>query len=208
MRCALCAEKTMLIKQSSFLTSVADIASISGFSVPEIAVAGKSNVGKSSFINFITNNSKLAKTSKDPGRTRLLNYFSINNDSFRFVDLPGYGYARVSNDQKEKWGGLIENYLKSSKNLKNVFLLIDIRREPSADDKMIINFLYAHNIQITLIATKADKFSRSAVIKRKAEIAKALAVGADNIILTSSLHKTGKEEVFARIAQVLEETIV
>ncbi|MCL2631042.1 MAG: ribosome biogenesis GTP-binding protein YihA/YsxC [Firmicutes bacterium] len=198
----------MLIKQSSFLTSVADIASISGFSVPEIAVAGKSNVGKSSFINFITNNSKLAKTSKDPGRTRLLNYFSINNDSFRFVDLPGYGYARVSNDQKEKWGGLIENYLKSSKNLKNVFLLIDIRREPSADDKMIINFLYAHNIQITLIATKADKFSRSAVIKRKAEIAKALAVGADNIILTSSLHKTGKEEVFARIAQVLEETIV
>ena len=116
-----------MIKQAKFVTSVADGKNIQDFGAPEIAIAGKSNVGKSSFINFMTNQNKLAKTSSEPGRTRLLNYFEINNGEYYFVDLPGYGYAKVARGEKEKWGVLIENYLRTSKNLINVFVLVDMR---------------------------------------------------------------------------------
>lgn len=194
----------MIIKTAAFVTSVADAANIPDTAVPEIAIAGKSNVGKSSFINLMTSSSKLAKTSKEPGRTRLLNYFTVNNGMFFFVDLPGYGFARVSDAEKEKWGKMIEGYLTSSKNLSNVFVLIDVRREPDGDDKMMINYLYHYNIPFTIIATKADKFSKSAAQKRKREIANALCMGIDNIILTSALKKTGKEEVLTRIGQIVE----
>lgn len=148
-----------MIKQAKFVTSVADASKMPDYGVPEIAIAGKSNVGKSSFINFMVNQNKLAKTSQEPGRTRLLNYFEINNGEYYFVDLPGYGYAKVNKQEKQKWGGLIENYLRTSNRLINVFVLVDMRHEPTDDDKMLINYLYSYNIPFTIIATKADKLS-------------------------------------------------
>lgn len=192
-----------MIKQADFVISVADGNKIPNYDTPEIAIAGKSNVGKSSFINYITNRNKLAKTSSEPGRTRLLNYFKINNGEYYFVDLPGYGYARVSRSEKEKWGALIDTYLTTSPNLINVFVLVDLRHEPSADDKMLVNFLYSYHIPFTLIATKADKLSRTQQIKCRAIVASALCVGVNDIIVVSALAKTGKQEVFDRIDALL-----
>ncbi len=192
-----------MIKQAKFVVSVANGKNIPDYDVPEIAIAGKSNVGKSSFINFMTNQNKLAKTSQEPGRTRLLNYFEINNGEYYFVDLPGYGFARVNHGEKQKWGDLIETYLTTSQNLINVFVLVDIRHEPTSDDKMLINFLYAYHIPFTIIATKADKLSRAQQVKAKSVIASSLAVGVNDILVTSSAQKTGKEGVLARIDTLL-----
>lgn len=194
-----------MIKNSKFITSVADGKNIPDFGAPEIAVAGKSNVGKSSFINFITNNGKLARTSGEPGRTRLLNYFELNGGEFYFVDLPGYGFARVAKGEQAKWGALIEGYLASSKNLKNVFVLLDIRHAPSSDDKMLINFLFHYNIPFTIIATKADKLSRLQQQKSVNAIASALGVGTGNVFVTSAMKKTGGEEIQKRIEQIIAE---
>ena len=170
----------------------------------EIAVAGKSNVGKSSFINFICHNSKLAKTSKEPGRTRLLNYFVINDGAFYLVDLPGYGYAKVNDEEKAKWGKLIETYFQNSAGLKNVFVLVDIRHDPTENDMQMFKYLYFYNIPFTIIATKADKLSRSACFKRKKEIADYIGVGVDNIFVCSAQEKTGGEAIYDRIRQILE----
>ncbi|MDR3186606.1 MAG: ribosome biogenesis GTP-binding protein YihA/YsxC [Christensenellaceae bacterium] len=194
----------MIIKNTKFFTSIADSRHIPVDGIPEIAISGKSNVGKSTFINFITGSRKLAKTSKDPGRTRLLNYFSCNDNQFYIVDLPGYGFARVSDSEKKKWGILIDGYLQNSKALKNVFVLIDIRRDPSNDDKMLINFLYYHQIAMTIVLTKADKLPKTALMKRKKEIASDLAVGIDNIIVISALEKIGKERIEERIEEILQ----
>ena len=179
--------------------------------MPEIAFAGKSNVGKSSFINFLTGNGKLARTSGDPGRTRLVNYFGVNGKSLVFVDLPGYGFAKVAKSEKAKWGSMIEGYLTVSKNLVNVFVLLDVRHEPTSDDKMptsddkmLLNFLYHYNIPFTVIATKCDKLSRAQLTKRRAEIANAIGVGVGNVFLISSLKKTGKEDILARIDDLVE----
>ena len=192
-----------MIKQAKFVVSVADGKNIQDFGAPEIAIAGKSNVGKSSFINFMVNQNKLAKTSSEPGRTRLLNYFEINNGEYYFVDLPGYGYAKAPKGEKEKWGALIENYLRTSQNLINVFVLVDMRHEPSDDDKMLINYLYSYHIPFTVIATKADKLSRAQQQKAKSVIASALAIGQGDILVTSAEKKTGKEVVLARIDNLL-----
>ena len=193
-----------MIKQAKFVISVADGKNIQDFSAPEIAIAGKSNVGKSSFINFMVNQSKLAKTSSEPGRTRLLNYFEINNGEYYFVDLPGYGYAKAPRGEKEKWGALIENYLRTSQNLINVFVLVDIRHEPTDDDKMLINYLYSYHIPFTVIATKADKLSRAQQQKSIGVISSALAIGRADVIVTSSEKKTGKEAVLERIDNLLK----
>lgn len=193
----------MIIKNAKFVISVADSDKLPSYDKPEIAVAGKSNVGKSSFINFITSNGKLARTSSEPGRTRLLNYFDINGGEFLLVDLPGYGFARVSKDEKAKWGKMIEGYLQKSPTLKHVFVLLDIRHTPSADDKMLLDYLYHFNIPFTVVATKADKLSRMQQQKSKKTIANELCLGEGNIIVVSSLKKTGKEEVFERIGQIL-----
>lgn len=193
----------MQIKKAVFLTSVADSGKLPDFGAPEIAFAGKSNVGKSSFINFLTNNGKLARTSGDPGRTRLLNYFGINDNEMVFVDLPGYGFAKVAKTEKAKWGDMIEGYLKTSKNLKNVFVLLDVRHEPTSDDKMLLNFLYHFNIPFTVIATKCDKLSRAQILKRRAEIASTVGIGVHNVYTVSALKKTGKEEILDRIESVL-----
>ena len=192
-----------MIKQARFVTSVADASKTPDYGVPEIAIAGKSNVGKSSFISFMVNQNKLAKTSQEPGRTRLLNYFEINNGEYYFVDLPGYGYAKVNKQEKQKWGGLIENYLRTSERLINVFMLVDIRHEPTDDDKMLINYLYTYNIPFTIIATKADKLSRSQQQKCLAVIATSLCVGIKDILVTSASAKTGKDAVLARIDMLI-----
>lgn len=197
----------MVIKNAEFIVSVADPAKLPDLGAPEIAFAGKSNVGKSSFINFLTGNGKLARTSGDPGRTRLVNFFGVNNGKLVFVDLPGYGFAKVSKSEKAKWGSMIEGYLTGSKNLKNVFVLLDVRHEPTLDDKMLLNFLYHYNIPFTVIATKCDKLSRAQLMKRRREIANAIGVGADNVYMVSALKKTGKEEVLERIDSVIPDVI-
>ena len=197
----------MVIKNAEFIVSVADPAKLPDLGAPEIAFAGKSNVGKSSFINFLTGNGKLARTSGDPGRTRLVNFFGVNNGKLVFVDLPGYGFAKVSKSEKAKWGSMIEGYLTGSKNLKNVFVLLDVRHEPTSDDKMLLNFLYHYNIPFTVIATKCDKLSRAQLMKRRREIANAIGVGADNVYMISALKKTGKEEVLERIDSVITDVI-
>lgn len=193
----------MIIKKADFLTSVVDINSLKQDTINEIAIAGKSNVGKSSFINFITNNSKLARTSKEPGLTKHINYFKINNGEFYFVDLPGYGYARVSFSEKEKWSVLIEGYFQVSRNLKNVFLLVDIRHTPNDNDIQLVNYLNHYGIPYTIIATKADKIAKTKLLQYKKEIASTLRIGVDNIIVTSSLYRTGLNDVLNRIEQVV-----
>lgn len=193
----------MIIKNACFLISVAKADSLPDFGAPEIAFAGKSNVGKSSFINYLANNGKLARTSGDPGRTRLLNYFSVNGGEMVFVDLPGYGFAKVAKAEKAKWGEMIEGYLTGSARLKNVFVLLDVRHEPTSDDKMLLNFLYHYNIPFTIIATKCDKLSRAQLTKRRQEIASSVGVGVQNVFTVSSLKKTGAEEIFAKIDAIL-----
>ena len=172
----------MVIKKAEFVKSVVGMDQIpeSRF---EIAIVGKSNVGKSSFINYLCNRKNLARTSKDPGRTRMLNYFDCNDGEFTLVDLPGYGYAKVSKEEKMKWAKIIEEYFHESKNLKNVFMLVDIRNNPSKEDIIMINYLYDFQVPFTIIATKIDKLSRSAMYQKKSELAKFLKVGIDNIYL-------------------------
>lgn len=193
----------MIIKNAEFVTSVADPAKIPDLGAPEIAFAGKSNVGKSSFINFLTGNGKLARTSGDPGRTRLLNFFRINGGELVFVDLPGYGFAKVAKSEKAKWGSMIEGYLTGSPRLKNVFVLLDVRHEPTADDKMLLDFLYHYSVPFTVIATKCDKLSRAQLSKRRAEIAASVGIGTGNVFMISSLKKTGKEDILRRLDEVL-----
>ena len=193
----------MQIKQSKFLISVANSGNLPEYTAPEIAIAGKSNVGKSSFINFLVNNKKMAKTSSTPGRTRLLNYFEINNGEFNIVDLPGYGFAKAPKSEIAKWGAMIEGYFQNSDKLKNVFILVDSRHQPSQDDIQLVSYFFYYHIPFTIVATKIDKLSRSQIAKSKKIIAETFRIGVDNIIMTSSEKKLGKEEVLARIDSVL-----
>ena len=194
----------MVIKNAEFLTSVALGSTLPNSVAPEIAIAGKSNVGKSSFINFLVNQKSLARTSSTPGRTRLVNFFSINKGEFYLVDLPGYGFAKVNDAEKEKWGKLIENYIQTSPMLKNVFLLVDCRLEPTDNDRLLIQFLYSINIGCTIVATKCDKLSKMQRNIMRKKIANGLAVGEENVYMTSASKKIGKEEILARIDQILE----
>ena len=193
----------MQIKQSKFLISVANSGKLPEYDAPEIAIAGKSNVGKSSLINFLVNNKKMAKTSSTPGRTRLLNYFEINNGEFNIVDLPGYGFAKAPKSEIAKWGEMIEGYFQKSDKLKNVFVLVDSRHEPSQDDIQLVSYFIYYQIPFTIIATKTDKLSRDQINKSKKLIADTFRIGTENLIMTSSEKKTGKEEILNRIEQVL-----
>ena len=173
--------------------------------MPQIAIAGKSNVGKSSFINYLVNDGKLARTSKLPGRTRLINYFLINEGAGEFLlaDLPGYGFAKVSDAEKLKWADLLEKYLANEQMLKHVFFLVDIRHDPTRDDVTMYNYMFANNVSFTIVATKADKISKSQVKNRCRAIANFFKVGADNVLPVSSTDKTGKDAVLAKIEQIL-----
>ena len=193
----------MEVKQCKFVTSVANSKNCIDYGMPEIAIAGKSNVGKSSFINYIVNNKSMAKTSATPGKTRLLNYFEINTGELMLVDLPGYGYAKVSGDIKGNWDELIGGYLLGSKRLINVFLLVDIRHEPTALDKQMVAYMHHYQIPFCVIATKCDKLSRMACNKQKVVIARELCIGADNIMIVSSQAKIGKEEILNKIEHLI-----
>ncbi len=199
--------KMFTIKKSSYVKGAAQYSQCIVSDLPQIAVAGKSNVGKSSFINFLVDDGKLARVGKLPGRTRLINYFLINENSseeFLLADLPGYGFAKVSDAEKLKWANLLENYLAKEKMLKHLFFLVDIRHDPTKDDVTMYNYLFKNNVPFTIVATKSDKISKSQVKNRCRAIANFLKVGEGNIIAVSSLNKVGKEAVFDRIEKVLE----
>ena len=169
--------------------------------IPEVALAGRSNVGKSSFINTMLNRKNLARTSGKPGKTQLLNFFNID-DQLRFVDVPGYGYARVSKKEREKWGKMIEEYLTTRKNLKAVISLVDLRHEPSADDVQMYEFLKYYEIPVILVATKADKIPRGKWNKHESMIKKKLDFDkSDTFIIFSSVNKAGVEESWSAIFQ-------
>lgn len=163
---------------------------------PEVAFAGKSNVGKSSLINGLMNRKSLARTSSQPGKTQTINYYNINNAMY-LVDLPGYGYAKVSQKEKEKWGQMIENYLHTSKQLKAVFLLIDIRHEPSANDKQMYDWIVYQGYDPIIIATKLDKINRSQIQKHIKMLKTGLNVKPGTPVMPySALTKQGREEIW------------
>lgn len=171
---------------------------------PEVAFAGKSNVGKSSLINGLLNRKSLARTSSQPGKTQTINFYHIN-DAFYLVDLPGYGYAKVSEETKAKWGKMIENYLHSSKQLKAVFLLIDIRHEPSANDKDMYNWIVYQGYEPIIIATKLDKIKRSQVQKQMKILREGLKlVPNTKIIPFSAETKQGRDEIWEIIDSFAE----
>lgn len=192
----------------TFIKSIADLSvyerESKAYECPEICVAGRSNVGKSSFINMLTCRRKLAKTSATPGRTRLLNLFDIDGGRFVLVDLPGYGYARASKSEIEKWSRLTDGYFRVTEKLVHTLALVDIRHEPSEADRQMISYLYDTGKPFTVIATKADKLSRAQADRAKRAIATALRIGADNVIAISALTGAGREEITARINAVLE----
>ena len=171
--------------------------------MPEVAFAGKSNVGKSSLINGLMNRKYLARTSAQPGKTQTINYYNINHAMY-LVDLPGYGYAKVSIKEKEKWGQMIENYLHTSRQLKAVFLLIDIRHEPSANDKQMYEWVAYQGYDPIIIATKLDKIKRSQVQKHLKMIKESLQVKPGTPILPYSAQtKQGREEIWNLMDEIL-----
>lgn len=172
---------------------------------PEFAFSGKSNVGKSSLINALMNRKSLARTSAQPGKTQTINYYNIN-DALYYVDLPGYGYAKVSVEVKAKWGKMIENYLHKSQMLRCVFLLIDIRHEPSTNDKTMYDWVVHNGYNPIIIATKLDKINRSQIQKHIKMVRTGLGVGTDvTVIPFSAETKQGREEIWALIDKMTEE---
>lgn len=170
----------------------------------EFAFAGKSNVGKSSLINGLMNRKALARTSAQPGKTQTINFYNINEQMY-FVDLPGYGYAKVSEQEKAKWGKMIENYLHQSRQLKAVFLLIDIRHEPSGNDRLMYDWILHQGFEPVIIATKLDKINRSQVQKHIKMIREGLKVVKNTIIIPYSAQtKQGREEIYELLDSYLE----
>lgn len=191
----------MVIKNATFITSAASPSQFLRFEKPTIAVVGKSNVGKSSFINMLAGQKKLARTSDTPGRTRLVNYFDFGE--FVLADLPGYGYAKVSKEEKERWGKVMEQFFADRSNADYVFSLVDIRHDPTADDVTMVNFLHQTAYPFTFIATKADKVSRMAVKENTKAIARFFRVTDDKVIAVSSETRLGKEEVLSLLDDVV-----
>ena len=171
--------------------------------LPEIAFAGKSNVGKSSLINGIMNRKSLARTSSQPGKTQTINFYNVN-EVFYLVDLPGYGYAKANQEVKAQWGKMIERYLHSSKQLKAVFLLIDIRHDPSANDKQMYDWVLHNGFSPIIIATKLDKIKRSQVAKQVKLVRQGLGMEKDGILIPFSAEtKQGKDEIWALIESLM-----
>lgn len=195
----------MVIKNVSLETVCGITSTLPKNGRPEIAFAGKSNVGKSSLINALMNRKSLARTSSQPGKTQTINFYNVN-DSMYLVDLPGYGYAKVSQNEKEKWGKMIENYLHQSKQLKAVFLLIDIRHEPSANDKQMYEWISYQGYDPIIIATKLDKISRSQSQKQVKLIKDKLQVKPGTKILPFSAQtKQGRDEIWEVMDELLAE---
>ena len=190
----------MKITAAKFITSVADSSKFYKTDKPVIAVAGKSNVGKSSVINMLANNRKLARTSVTPGRTRLINYFDFGE--FVLADLPGYGYAKVSKAEKDKWARLLEDFMSESE-ISLLISLVDIRHEPTGDDKSLIEYLYHYRIPFVIVATKADKLSKTRIKPQLQSIATALKVGIDDVTASSAINGTGREEILKIIEKII-----
>ena len=170
--------------------------------LPEFAFAGKSNVGKSSLINALMNRKAYARTSSQPGKTQTINFYNINGALY-YVDLPGYGYAKIAVEVKEKWGKMIERYLRNSQMLKMVFLLIDIRHEPSANDKLMYEWIIFNGYHPVIIATKLDKINRSQVQKHVKMVREGLGMEKDDVIIPfSAASKQGREEIWALIGKM------
>lgn len=186
----------MIIKSVELETVCGITSKLPDNEMPEIAFAGKSNVGKSSLINGLIKRKSLARTSSQPGKTQTINFYNVNKNLY-FVDLPGYGYAKVSKSVQEKWGDMIERYLRTSKQLKAVFLLIDIRHEPSANDKAMYDWIVYNGYNPIIIATKMDKIKRSQLQKNISIIKKGLEVQPGTIVIPySAMTKQGRDEVW------------
>ena len=195
----------MIIKEVNLETVCGITSALPQNTKIEVAFAGKSNVGKSSLINALMNRKAYARTSAQPGKTQTINFYNINKELY-FVDLPGYGYARAPEEIKAKWGKMIERYLKQSKMLRAVFLLVDIRHVPSANDKMMYDWIVSQNYRPIIIATKLDKIKRSQIQKHIKEVRTGLHVGTDTMIIPFSAEtKQGREEIYALLDRFVEE---
>ena len=193
----------MIIKSVNLETVCGVTSRLQENELPEFAFAGKSNVGKSSLINALMNRKAYARTSSQPGKTQTINFYNINN-AFYYVDLPGYGYAKVSLEAKEKWGKMIERYLRRSQMLKMVFLLVDIRHDPSANDKSMYDWIVYNGYHPVIIATKLDKINRSQVAKQTKAIRQGLGMAQEDILIPFSAEtKQGREEIW----KLLEEQL-
>ena len=189
----------MVIKQAELDIVCGVTSKLPDTGMPEVAFAGKSNVGKSSLINGLMNRKSLARTSGQPGKTQTINFYKVNGEMY-LVDLPGYGYAKVSQAKKEKWGKMIEKYLHTSKNLKAVFLLIDIRHEPSANDRQMYDWILHNGYEPIIIATKLDKLKRSQVQKHLKMVREGLQVKKGTAVIAYSAEtKQGREEIWELI---------
>jgi len=188
----------MIIKHSEFVKSAANPSHFPEPEFPEVAFAGRSNVGKSSLINTIVNRKNLVKTSSKPGCTQLVNFFKINNNTF-FVDLPGYGYAKVSKTVRSQWGSMVEQYLSQRTSLMGVVILIDIRREPQKEEFQLMEWLTNKGIPCLRVLTKADKLSRQRQINRLSVMAKLLMCKKEEIILFSATSKQGKDDILQEL---------
>lgn len=195
----------MIIKSVNLETVCGITSKLPENQLPEIAFAGKSNVGKSSLINGLMNRKSLARTSSQPGKTQTINFYNIN-ETLYFVDLPGYGYAKVSESIKEKWGKMIENYLHKSKQLQAVFLLIDIRHEPSANDRNMYEWIQYNGYEPVIIATKLDKINRSQHTKHIKMIREGLGMPKEGLIFPfSAVTKDGRDEIWEYIDSLVIE---
>ena len=193
----------MIVKHAEFIKSATRPAHYPEESLPEIAFAGRSNVGKSSLINVLVNRKNLVRTSNTPGRTQLINFFRIN-DTFTFVDLPGYGFAKVPLAVKKEWGPMMETYLSRRKNLRGTVLILDIRRIPSTEDLQMLQWLRACGIPPLLVVTKCDKLSKNQRSRQAAVIARQVGVEPEELTLFSALTREGLEGVWARIEALLQ----
>lgn len=195
----------MVIKNVSLETVCGITSKIPDNAFPEVAFAGKSNVGKSSLINALVNRKSLARTSSQPGKTQTINFYNINNALY-FVDLPGYGYANANQEVKAKWGKMVENYLHRSRQLKLVFLLIDIRHAPSENDRIMYDWILKMGFQPVIVATKLDKIKRSQIRKQVELVRTGLGAGPDaKIIPFSAQSKQGRDEIYALLDELTGE---
>jgi len=192
----------MKIKSAEFITSAVKPSQYPPTGLPEIAFAGRSNVGKSSLINTLINRKRLVKTSSTPGRTQLINFFLVNKE-FSFVDLPGYGYAKVPASVQKNWGPMIETYLTFRKTLKGVVLIMDLRRIPGKYETDIMDWLYHYDIPAVLVLTKADKLSKTKQIKQHLLISQALSIDMNYLILFSAKSRQGKDDVWNAVERLL-----
>ena len=197
----------MIIKTVNLETVIGVTSKLPENHLPEFAFSGKSNVGKSSLINALMNRKAYARTSSQPGKTQTINFYNIN-DALYYVDLPGYGYAKVALAAKEKWGKMIERYLRQSPMLKMVFLLVDIRHEPSANDKSMYDWIVYNGYHPVIIATKLDKINRSQIQKQVKLLRQGLGMDKDGILIPFSAEtKQGREEIWDLIEPVMAETV-